>query len=109
MTVSQMLGMLRHRGPDELGCFFDEREHLGTARLRILDLQSGQQPLSDASGRYWIAYNGEVYNYLELRHELEQQGCQFYTQSDTEVVLAACIAWESRTPPFQRRICLCLV
>lgn len=101
ITVSQMLGMLRHRGPDELGYFFDEQGALGTARLRILDLQSGQQPLSDASGRYWIAYNGEVYNYLELRHELEQQGCQFYTQSDTEVVLAACIAWgEAALPRF---------
>ena len=91
--VSHMVDMLHHRGPDELGYFFDEQVALGTARLRILDLQGGQQPLSDASGRYWITYNGEVYNYLELRHALEQEGCQFRTQSDTEVVLAACIAW----------------
>lgn len=92
-TLCQMLAMIRHRGPDEMGYYFDEQVALGTARLSIIDLATGQQPLSDASGRYWITYNGEVYNYLELRQALEQQHCHFATSSDTEVVLNAYIAW----------------
>jgi len=98
-TVSRMLGMIRHRGPDEMGYFFDTQVALGAARLRILDLQHGQQPLADASGRYLIVYNGEVYNYLELRHELVQHGYPFRTQSDTEVVLAAYVVWGSAAFP----------
>lgn len=92
-TLSQMLAMIRHRGPDEMGYYFDEKVALGTARLSIIDLATGQQPLSDPTGRYWITYNGEVYNYLELRQALEQQQCHFATYSDTEVVLNAYLAW----------------
>ena len=92
-TLCQMLAMIRHRGPDEMGYYFDEQVALGTARLSIIDLATGQQPLSDATGRYWITYNGEVYNYLELRQALEQQHCRFATDSDTEVVLNAYLAW----------------
>ena len=92
-TISQMLALIRHRGPDEMGYYFDERVALGTARLSIIDLASGQQPLSDPSGRYWISYNGEIYNYLELRQELTTLGYEFTTYSDTEVLLAAYIVW----------------
>ncbi|MEM7129852.1 MAG: asparagine synthase (glutamine-hydrolyzing) [Chloroflexota bacterium] len=92
-TICHMLSMIRHRGPDEMGYYFDEQVALGTARLSVIDLSTGQQPLSDASGRYWITYNGEVYNYLELRKTLEAHGHQFITNSDTEVVLNAYIAW----------------
>ena len=93
-TICRMLSMIRHRGPDEMGYFFDERVALGTARLSIIDLLSGQQPLSDPTGRYWITYNGEVYNYIELRAELERLKYRFVTSSDTEVVLNAYIAWK---------------
>jgi asparagine synthase (glutamine-hydrolysing) len=83
----KMLQMQQHRGPDEFGYYFDEKAGIATARLSIIDLSAGQQPLSDASRRYWIAYNGEVYNYLELRKEMEANGIIFKTKSDTEVVL----------------------
>ena len=93
VTISRMLGMIRHRGPDEMGYFFDTQVALGAARLSIIDLATGQQPLSDGSERYWIVYNGEIYNYRELRHDLEQRGVVLHTQSDTEVLLNAYIVW----------------
>lgn len=96
-TICQMLALMWHRGPDEMGYYFDDNVALGTARLSIIDLSTGQQPLSDATGRYWISYNGEVYNYIELRAELEQLGVQFATTSDTEVVLQAYIQWGERS------------
>ena len=73
-VIKNMLGMIRHRGPDEMGYFVDDNAALGTARLSVVDLKLGQQPFSDASGRYWLTYNGEVYNYLELKHELMALG-----------------------------------
>ena len=92
-TVRRMLAAIRHRGPDEMGYYYDTRMALGAARLSIIDLASGQQPISDETERYWIAYNGEVYNYLELRDELVARGVKFKTRCDTEVVLQAWIAW----------------
>ncbi len=92
-AICDMLSMIRHRGPDEMGYFFDNYVALGTARLNVIDLALGQQPMSDSSGRYWITYNGETYNYLELRNELEVLGHRFLTNSDTEVVLNAYIEW----------------
>jgi len=91
--VLKMLGMIRHRGPDEFGYYYDDQVAFGTARLSILDFAYGQQPLASACGRYWIAYNGEVYNYVELRQELMAQGVCFLTKSDTEVVLNVWVAW----------------
>lgn len=91
-----LLGMLRsigHRGPDGLGWFLDDGCGLGATRLAIIDIESGTQPMSDPSGRWWLAYNGEVYNYLELRAELEAAGRVFRTRSDTEVVLQAWLHW----------------
>ena len=76
-----------------MGYYYDTRVALGTARLSIIDLASGQQPMCDETQRYWITYNGEVYNYIELREELEASGVAFSTRSDTEVVLKAWIAW----------------
>jgi asparagine synthase (glutamine-hydrolysing) len=89
----RMAGALRHRGPDELGIYRSDRAGLAHARLSIIDLSSGQQPMESASGHSVIAYNGEVFNYVELRGELERLGARFRTQSDTEVVLAAIDAW----------------
>ena len=86
-SVKKMLSLINHRGPDESGVFLDENIGIGSVRLSIIDLSSGQQPMSDMTGRYWIVYNGEIFNYLELRLELEQKGVRFRTNSDTEVVI----------------------
>jgi asparagine synthase (glutamine-hydrolysing) len=94
--LKRMLAGIVHRGPDEMGYYFDQTVAMGTARLSIIDLASGQQPLCDVSGRYWISFNGEIYNYRELREELAQVGCRFDTNSDTEVLLNAWIVWKHR-------------
>jgi asparagine synthase (glutamine-hydrolysing) len=86
-TLRGMLGMLRHRGPDEFGLYLSEWAGLGSARLSILDLSGGQQPISNEDGRLWIVYNGEVFNFIELRPKLEALGHRFTTQTDTEVIL----------------------
>ncbi len=96
--ILRMLGMIEHRGPDEQGYYFDDLLALGAARLAIIDGPTGQQPLADERQRFWIAYNGEVYNYLELREELQALGHRFHTRSDTEVVLEAWKAWGPSTP-----------
>lgn len=85
--LKRMLSVIRHRGPDETGIYLGEKVGLGSVRLSIVDLSTGQQPLSDESGNYWIVYNGEVFNYPELRRDLEAKGVIFRTYSDTEVVV----------------------
>ena len=92
-AAETMIGLLRHRGPDGFGAWRDDRVFLGHARLAIIDPAAGAQPMSAAGGRCHIAYNGEVFNYPELRHELEQLGHAFRTHSDTEVVLNAWLEW----------------
>jgi asparagine synthase (glutamine-hydrolysing) len=84
-----MLGMIRHRGPDQFGMFFDDQAALGNARLSIIDLGGGQQPISNEDGTLWVVFNGEIFNYIELRKELEAKGHVFATHSDTEVILHA--------------------
>jgi len=86
-TLRDMLGMLRHRGPDEFGIYRSEWAGLGSARLSIIDLSGGQQPISNEDGSLWIVYNGEVFNYIELRPKLEALGHQFSTHTDTEIIL----------------------
>lgn len=83
----------RHRGPDGEGLFTDGLGGLAHRRLSIIDVAHGQQPMATADGRFTIAYNGEVYNYLDLRTELEDLGHEFTTDSDTEVVLEAFAEW----------------
>lgn len=92
-AVTGMLSRIRHRGPDEAGYYLDEGLAMGTVRLSIVDLVSGAQPMSDATERYWICFNGELYNHVELREELSGLGRQFRTRSDTEVVLQAWVQW----------------
>jgi len=90
----EALRLLRHRGPDnsELHCF--EQVLLGHTRLSIVDPTiEANQPFADASGRFWIAWNGEIYNFVELRDELKSHGRQFRTLSDTEVALEAFKEW----------------
>ena len=86
-NVKGMLSLINHRGPDESGVFLDNNVGIGSVRLSIIDLTSGQQPMSDITGRYWIVYNGEIFNYQELRSDLIKKGIQFKTTSDTEVVI----------------------
>jgi len=88
-NLKRMLSVIRHRGPDESGIYLNSNVGIGNVRLSIIDLTSGQQPLSDNSGKYWIVYNGELFNYIELRKELEKFGYSFNTASDTEVVVQA--------------------
>lgn len=87
LNIKNMLSVIQHRGPDENGIFLGENVAMGSARLSIIDIDSGQQPLSDESGNFWIVYNGEIFNYKELRKGLEEKGIRFKTHSDTEVVV----------------------
>jgi asparagine synthase (glutamine-hydrolysing) len=86
-SVKKMLALIRHRGPDESGIYLSDDIAIGNVRLSIIDLESGHQPMSDVSGNYWIVYNGEVFNYKELREHLQKKGVHLKTQSDTEVVV----------------------
>ena len=79
-ALRQMLAMIRHRGPDEFGIYLDHDIGLGSARLSIIDLSGGQQPISNEDGSMWIIFNGEIYNYVELRPVLEARGHQFLYQ-----------------------------
>ncbi|MGA8891982.1 MAG: asparagine synthetase B, partial [Anaeromyxobacteraceae bacterium] len=88
-----MAGTIRHRGPDEFGVYRDDRAGLAHARLSIIDLATGQQPLCNEDGTLWVVFNGEIYNYVELRPELEALGHRFRTHSDTEVIVHAWEAW----------------
>ena len=85
--LRRMLGLIRHRGPDAFGMYLHDKVGLGSARLRILDLAGGDQPIHNETGTVWIVYNGEVFNYPDLRVELEQKGHRFYTKTDTEVLV----------------------
>jgi asparagine synthase (glutamine-hydrolysing) len=91
--IRAMTRRLTHRGPDDEGFFEQGPVQLGARRLAVIDLAGGHQPLATADGSHWITYNGEVFNYLELRAELEQKGHVFQTQSDTEVVVNAYRQW----------------
>ena len=86
-VLRRMLGMIRHRGPDAFGVYVDERVGLGSARLSILDLAGGDQPIHNEDRTVWIVYNGEVFNYPEIRADLERKGHRFYTRTDTEVLV----------------------
>ncbi|HHY73495.1 MAG TPA: asparagine synthase (glutamine-hydrolyzing) [Bacillus bacterium] len=86
--IKMMNTIITHRGPDSEGYYFDEYINFGFRRLSIIELESGNQPFSYENERYWIIFNGEIYNYIELREELIQRGYQFSTQSDTEVIVA---------------------
>jgi len=85
--LAQMLGMIRHRGPDEFGVYLDDQVGLGSARLSIIDLSSGHQPIHNEDETVWLVFNGEIFNYIELRAELEAAGHRFYTHTDTEVIV----------------------
>ncbi len=85
--MRRMLAMIRHRGPDQFGILLDDVAALGNARLSIIDLAGGQQPIANEDDSLWIVFNGEIFNYVELRAELVTRGHRFRTHSDTEVIL----------------------
>ncbi len=93
-AVWRMTASLTHRGPDAGGLYSDEHVVLGHRRLSIIDLsQAGHQPMSNEDGNVWVTYNGEIYNYPELRRELVSQGHHFRSRSDTEVILHGYEQW----------------
>jgi len=85
--LHRMCDVITYRGPDDEGYYFKGNVGLGMRRLSIIDLQTGSQPIHNESKDVWIVYNGEVYNCFSLRVELEAKGHQFYTRSDTEVIV----------------------
>lgn len=87
VRVTDMVATLRHRGPDQNGVWSDDHAALGHARLSIIDLSDGRQPMSNEDGTIWVTFNGEIYNFLDLRGELEAHGHRFRTRSDTEVLV----------------------
>ncbi len=87
--LRRMNDAIRHRGPDEDGFYLNGSVGLAMRRLAIIDLKSGQQPIHNQDRSSWIVFNGEIYNYLELREKLEQLGHTFYTNSDTEAIVHA--------------------
>lgn len=87
-TLKKMTSVIEHRGPDQEGFYIDENMCMGFRRLSIIDLEKGSQPFSYDDGRYQIVFNGEIYNYVELRENLIKDGFTFSTSSDTEVILA---------------------
>lgn len=91
--LARMIGAMRHRGPDEFGIYRDGRAGLAHARLSIIDLVSGQQPLANEDENVWLVFNGEIFNYVELRGELIERGHRFRTKSDTEVIVHAYEEW----------------
>src|SRR5260221_14235287 len=89
MTLQRMNDALLHRGPDGEGFFWSDHVGLGMRRLAIIDVAGGDQPIYNEDGSICVVFNGEIYNFLELRERLEQRGHPFPTQSDTEVILHA--------------------
>jgi asparagine synthase (glutamine-hydrolysing) len=82
-----MVAALHHRGPDESGVYVDRHVGLGHARLSVIDLSSGPQPIHNEDKTLWVVFNGEIYNYKELRQSLQERGHRFHTATDTEVLL----------------------
>ncbi len=85
--LAAMIGRLHHRGPDGSGFLMDGPVGLAHARLSIIDLAGGQQPIHNEGRNTWVVFNGEIFNYVELRRDLEAQGHRFYTHTDTEVIV----------------------
>jgi asparagine synthase (glutamine-hydrolysing) len=93
-SIHTMMQIMKHRGPDDEGVFIEKNVGLGFVRLSIIDLsKAGNQPMVSNDGRYMIVFNGEIYNYIEVRKELKLKNYTFKTNSDTEVLLASYMEW----------------
>jgi len=107
--IDQMVKRILHRGPDEDGFFCDEMVGLGMRRLSIIDLSTGQQPIFSDDKKWLIFFNGEIYNYKELRGELVELGVKFATQGDTEVILQMFITYgEAMLPRLRGMFAFCI-
>ena len=95
-TIVRMARSIAHRGPDDEGFFISGPVGLGFRRLSIIDLAGGHQPMSDAEKNVWVIFNGEIYNFKELRRELQSKGHQFKTNCDTEVIVHGYKEWGTR-------------
>src|SRR6476620_3697606 len=100
--LGRMCDAIRHRGPDDDGFYVNVSVGVGMRRLAIIDLKSGQQPIHNQDGTTWIVFNGEIYNYLELRQQLEKLGHTFYTNSDTEAIVHAYDQHGTECPKYLR-------
>jgi len=85
--LKDMCRVVRHRGPDDQGYYIDANVSLGHNRLSIIDLKGGHQPIHNEDESIWVIYNGEIYNFIDIRNELEIKGHHFYTSSDTEAIV----------------------
>jgi len=93
-VIASMRLQILHRGPDDQGIYLNSNLGLGHTRLSIIDLSPlGHQPMSNESGDTWVVYNGEIYNFEEVRKDLEKLGCQFRSKTDTEVIIHAYEQW----------------
>jgi asparagine synthase (glutamine-hydrolysing) len=100
--LARMNAAILHRGPDEDGFYLSDGVGLAMRRLAIIDLKSGRQPIHNADKTAWIVYNGEIYNYRELRKDLESRGHRFYTDSDTEAIVHAYDEYGTDCPKYLR-------
>src|SRR6516165_12145805 len=94
-VARQIIEALTHRGPDQRGCFESEGVTLCAVRLKIIDLEGGDQPLLSPDGDTVVVFNGEIYNHEEIRADLEERGYQFQSRSDTETLLSAFMEWDT--------------
>ena len=92
-TIRRMAGSIAHRGPDDEGYYMSGSLGFGFRRLSIIDLAGGHQPMSDSQEKVWVIFNGEIYNFQELREELQSCGHRFRTRSDTEVIVHGYKEW----------------
>ncbi len=86
-VINSMCDVIRYRGPDDEGVYINGNIGLGMRRLSIIDVEGGKQPIRNEDGTIWVVYNGEIYNFPELKDRLIQRGHRFYTRSDTEVIV----------------------
>jgi len=100
--LARMNDAIRHRGPDDDGFYFSDGVGLAMRRLSIIDLKGGHQPIHNSDRTAWIVFNGEIYNYRELRKQLEACGHQFYTDSDTEAIVHAYDEYGTDCPKYLR-------
>ena len=98
ITIKKMADRIIHRGPDQEGYYIDEHIALGHRRLSIIDLDNGTQPMFSEDNNLVLVFNGEIYNYIELKEELEKKNYTFKTNSDTEVLLHGYEAWGKNLP-----------
>ena len=92
-AIKRMADAIAHRGPDDEGQFISGSIGLGFRRLSIIDVEGGHQPMSDADGSVWVVFNGEIYNFSELKTQLQSHGHVFRTNSDTEVIVHGYKQW----------------